>query len=1140
MNYFKQLKRNNDDANEEDKKEDNKEEEDEENKEDKKEDKKEDEKKDDNQKRDRTVPPLITNLKRKRPHMTRERWMEMAQIRRWNVKITNISIENLYKEPYDPFIEFVVGGDFKIVQKKIKKGEVKNMYTGTLGYSKKTEVIINLEAKDSKLMETRIQCEYQGSYFDVQEQFLRIDVWDWEKWNLNEFLGRVEISLIELIQGDVDQEFILMKYGEKKKIKLCKINFTISFQEIWDFILGFSDWSGCGIISDKGDEDPSASLEISLATQGVFRKRIRTKVVEKEQNPQWPTIRGDIHFRGTINELENQQLSITLLDGGLLNCRKVGVKITDLFGILDSGSITTDLMQQNKRSGGHQCSIKGRINIIKSPKYRQTGEIVLLNSEGQYLCVSVMRVDNVVLPNDKGVVNTFIEVSWGGYMKRTKTAFRTYKPIFNDTFYFPINVPTGLFGNNEDERNKAIMKELVLYSNIHFNFWAIDEQLSNDSLGSTAFFINELQNSKIQEKEFFDEKTQSSQVMKVRVWSGKKQLTSPFIESGVISNLFIDVWVLYENEKKLEYEDLPKEISDNLPDDFENLVREWESTAKDMMEAFPEETQRDFLYMVKDEQDKDRFLPMFVSKLGYPNPSKLMKKSDENVPVDYLTVETLAESCYYCSLIPFSGSANPIWSSPEFLVHMKKGENEDHSIILACLFMSVIKEIRDETERNSDDEINEENSEVTKESLQTQTNKSKGKGKKSEEVSKTEESDMNNRVFVCVGSLKQRKTQHVWVMTIHEDYSGVTFWEVTNNTSFVMQNRVSNSENLKKFLNKEEVEGTALKMHKNSDEDETKRDPANEEDYEAWDDDMSEGSMDDAEDPEKNVEKFKKHGDERLKKEDLPADLRFKYKTKNMNPRDDVGKKSGGTFLENKRAGEQKDPKNYASLVQEPRLLPGANEIEVPYRTIDIIFNNKNIYMNLQHFDPSRIIYDLYDNTLWNPFVPKSTKIFSAFYPPPILLPPLHLPQAKKLQSNILKEIKIGISALRSGKNLPTSWKNQKDPCVELMEQHLLFLERAARGEISDDIIATKKRTWALKMRQFMPTYYRLSALPAHFNFPEPDRISQMFIEKAKEFFCMQHKNMKWAVAVRLFPYVSKITSIRILVTAFYPVPGGQ
>ena len=104
--------------------------------------------------------------------------------------------------------------------------------------------------------------------------------------------------------------------------------------------------------------------------------------------------------------------------------------------------------------------------------------------------------------------------------------------------------------------------------------------------------------------------------------------------------------------------------------------------------------------------------------------------------------------------------------------------------------------------------------------------------------------------------------------------------------------------------------------------------------------------------------------DHRLGEEDLSHD-RFRFKFSNIGIREDVAPISNKrSYLEEKRMKEESDENNFASLIQEPRLLPNANNIALPYRTIEIVFNNRNIYMNMQHFDPSRILYDLYDETL--------------------------------------------------------------------------------------------------------------------------------------------------------------------------------
>ena len=86
-------------------------------------------------------------------------------------------------------------------------------------------------------------------------------------------------------------------------------------------------------------------------------------------------------------------------------------------------------------------------------------------------------------------------------------------------------------------------------------------------------------------------------------------------------------------------------------------------------------------------------MPLFVNKMTFPKPPKT-KKNDlmgEN-NIEYLPIETLNQIAYFSSLIPFSSSSNDIWSSPEFLVRMAKGEVEDHALLMANLFMGTTKE----------------------------------------------------------------------------------------------------------------------------------------------------------------------------------------------------------------------------------------------------------------------------------------------------------------------------------------------------------------------------------------------------------------------------------------------------------------
>lgn len=166
------------------------------------------------------IPPLLTRPRRVQKNLFSEALRrELDQIRRWKVKISNIHIENLYTEVYSPFIEFVIGGDEHQVQKTDKKGNTVTMRLGKPGITAKTEVLDLLELQSSRNFFTVLKTEYQGSYFDIMEQNLRVDIWDLERWGINNFFSREEIPLLDIANGEVVRN---LTFQRKKGRKKCK------------------------------------------------------------------------------------------------------------------------------------------------------------------------------------------------------------------------------------------------------------------------------------------------------------------------------------------------------------------------------------------------------------------------------------------------------------------------------------------------------------------------------------------------------------------------------------------------------------------------------------------------------------------------------------------------------------------------------------------------------------------------------------------------------------------------------------------------------------------------------------------------------------------------------------------------------
>ena len=106
-------------------------------------------------------------------------------------------------------------------------------------------------------------------------------------------------------------------------------------------------------------------------------------------------------------------------------------------------------------------------------------------------------------------------------------------------------------------------------------------------------------------------------------------------------------------------------------------------------------------------------------------------------------------------------------------------------------------------------------------------------------------------------------------------------------------------------------------------------------------------------------------------------------------------------------------------------------KINLPWSSIELVFNSKNIWVNLQHQNPAHIMYELFDSTSWCPFLtvsqeeeeePWLSKV-GTFYHMSNMKPPLSINKIRDLERKIYKEIIYIVTKNRSGTNLITRWK---------------------------------------------------------------------------------------------------------------------
>jgi hypothetical protein len=90
---------------------------------------------------------------------------ENTLLRQFRVKIENIEIVNETKEVLDPFLRFIIGGNYFIEIKKRGKDEVIYHPQGDIGIIHLTDVCRFLEGNAFNLFEREIRTIYTASYF---------------------------------------------------------------------------------------------------------------------------------------------------------------------------------------------------------------------------------------------------------------------------------------------------------------------------------------------------------------------------------------------------------------------------------------------------------------------------------------------------------------------------------------------------------------------------------------------------------------------------------------------------------------------------------------------------------------------------------------------------------------------------------------------------------------------------------------------------------------------------------------------------------------------------------------------------------------------------------------------------------------
>lgn len=214
---------------------------------------------------------------------------------------------------------------------------------------------------------SRFNSTWKGSYFDLYEKKLRVEVWDWNKFATNNFVAAHEVSLVSIARGSMGQEMAITgefkEPGKVKKEMRCAqagwptachrkggcslrgcssprwrrrqvgtLNFVCVLQEVVDFEVKLLDWEANlhTLVFAPQDEvevedikyASLATFDLNKQSRGLLEraKQHVSSRVDRQQPGEVDVLRthysvpSGMHLRGTRNDIEDSVLDVNLFE----------------------------------------------------------------------------------------------------------------------------------------------------------------------------------------------------------------------------------------------------------------------------------------------------------------------------------------------------------------------------------------------------------------------------------------------------------------------------------------------------------------------------------------------------------------------------------------------------------------------------------------------------------------------------------------------------------------------------------------------------------------------------------------------------------------------------------------------------------
>lgn len=310
----------------------------------------------------------------------------------------------------------------------------------------------------------------------------------------------------------------------------------------------------------------------------------------------------------------------------------------------------------------------------------------------------------------------FIYLKKCGFTQRTRTNKENNNPIFNETFYFPAPFPPEYVRNPELHIQK-INEELANKNEVIFNLMIEGDNNTYDNLGIAFFHLSDLKSGDKNNQKYFahDKKRDINYIS--RVFTGKAKLISAFSTSK-LTYLNFEAWFLEDFPDLVDYgEKLSADAKlDKIPIELDVY---WNHKKKknEFLKSFKRSITKDFSSQTnysfqdrvffevfkKDQYENNHLICYFLSPISIPEKKFSKDEIEKNRNFFDCNMKTLDEVAHYVRNFTFGTEKEEVSVTPDFLLKTRKGDLDDHAILMACLMMGLKKDSGKKKKKNNDD-----------------------------------------------------------------------------------------------------------------------------------------------------------------------------------------------------------------------------------------------------------------------------------------------------------------------------------------------------------------------------------------------------------------------------------------------------